>query len=252
MVAIFADLPVNPAAGPTNAKVAAITPAPRRRRGKPVLLAAGVTLAVTALSGSVMLTRAGAGSAEPAGAVSAALAPIPAAALAQAPAAAPPPAMAQPAAAPAMNELAYQSAAWRIAAPRAKPARPSRTETPRFAQAGHRAAYPPRSRPALAEADAPSRPQDCDGTYGAERARCMYPEVVQSDEALRRAYADAVNAGVSRQTLSPLRNRWAQLRRRALIDPDQVATGYRRLAGELQDLRTDRSDAGAQQFADGY
>jgi hypothetical protein len=75
----------------------------------------------------------------------------------------------------------------------------------------------------------PAKPRSAPGC----RRGCTYAEVMAADRRLRRAYAGAIRAGVSRGALVSYRNRWAQLRPRARYEPQRVVVGYGALASDL-------------------
>ncbi|WP_374469502.1 hypothetical protein [Phenylobacterium sp.] len=110
------------------------------------------------------------------------------------------------------------------AAPQARPAAPER--------AGE--AKPAR----VVKAKAKRRPAAgrCEGLRGDNRARCAYPQVLEADRRLRRAYASATRAGVARASLVSYRNRWASLRHRADDQPSRVIAAYSDMARDLDNL----------------
>jgi hypothetical protein len=73
----------------------------------------------------------------------------------------------------------------------------------------------------------------CEGLWGGALARCAHPAVLDADRQLRRAYADATRAGVSRPALVAYRNRWASLRSRAGSEPDRLIHEYAGMASDL-------------------
>ena len=73
----------------------------------------------------------------------------------------------------------------------------------------------------------------CRGLSGQRRQTCFHAQVMAADRRLRRAYARAGDAGVSRPAMVSYRNRWAALRRQAIRDPGRVIAGYGAMATEL-------------------
>lgn len=92
--------------------------------------------------------------------------------------------------------------------------------------------------------------EDCEGTVRAERARCLYSDIVGADEDLRSAYGGAVRAGVSGRTLARYRNRWARLRHKSVSDPDRVVREYAEIAADLRDLRHEAGSGRREYLAD--
>jgi uncharacterized protein YecT (DUF1311 family) len=83
----------------------------------------------------------------------------------------------------------------------------------------------------------PARTADrCERLRGDDRARCAYPQVLEADRRLRRAYASATRAGVERGRLVSYRNRWASLRHRADDQPARVIAAYGDMARDLNRL----------------
>lgn len=66
-----------------------------------------------------------------------------------------------------------------------------------------------------------------------DRAACAHGVMMAQDRGLRRAYARAVRAGVSRDSLADTTRRWARLRRQAISHPAAAAAGYASLSREL-------------------
>lgn len=67
--------------------------------------------------------------------------------------------------------------------------------------------------------------------------------VMRADRRLRRAYANARNAGVSSQALATYNSRWADLLEDAEASPRRVASGYVALADNLDRLIADAANA---------
>ncbi|HEY8571086.1 hypothetical protein [Phenylobacterium sp.] len=119
------------------------------------------------------------------------------------------------------------------AAPAPAPAAPAvKKATPARVAAPVRAAAPARARSGVT---------GCSSLRGDALARCAYPKVLAADRSLRRAYARATSAGVSRTTLASYRSRWASLRRHANDQPARVISGYGALAAELNRLAAKRA-----------
>lgn len=66
------------------------------------------------------------------------------------------------------------------------------------------------------------------------RGACDYEDVLKADARLRRAYASAADAGVTRTVLVGYRNEWASLRHRAPRQPGRVVARYGEMARELE------------------
>ena len=90
-------------------------------------------------------------------------------------------------------------------------------------------AFPVR-RPA---ASAPSAMARCARVDRRDRPACAHAVMLAQDRSLRRAYAQAVRAGVSRDTLADSTRRWATLRRQAISQPARAAAGYAALGRDL-------------------
>lgn len=73
----------------------------------------------------------------------------------------------------------------------------------------------------------------CRELSGQRRQACFHAQVMSADRRLRRAYARAGDAGVSRPVMIAYRNRWAGLRRQAIHNPGRVVAGYGAMATEL-------------------
>ena len=81
----------------------------------------------------------------------------------------------------------------------------------------------------------PQRTRVAEATCG-RHARCGRSQVLAADARLRRAYSDAIRAGVSNTVLIDYRERWWNLRRHAPREPGRVVAGYRQMASELDRL----------------
>jgi hypothetical protein len=66
--------------------------------------------------------------------------------------------------------------------------------------------------------------------------RVTHADLMTADRRLRRAYAQAIDAGVPRHVLSDYRDRWEDLRHDASWRPERVASGYDAMAGDLTRL----------------
>ncbi|HEY8615170.1 hypothetical protein [Phenylobacterium sp.] len=99
----------------------------------------------------------------------------------------------------------------------------------------------PAARIVKAKAKAKAKADDgpCAGLRGSDRARCAYPQVLDADRRLRRAYAQATRAGVERARLVSYRNRWDRLRHRADDQPARVIAAYGDMARDLSRLARD-------------
>ncbi len=73
----------------------------------------------------------------------------------------------------------------------------------------------------------------CSELRGHRRQACYHDRIMTADRQLRRAYARAADAGVSRPVMVAYRNRWAGLRRDAGANPGRVVRGYSVMATEL-------------------
>lgn len=76
-------------------------------------------------------------------------------------------------------------------------------------------------------------PSACSDLTGHRRQACHHSRVMSADRQLRRAYARAADAGVSRPVMVAYRNRWAGLRRDASNNPGRVVRGYGAMATQL-------------------
>lgn len=235
MAAIFADRGRADGVERRAPNISPFHPAARRSRRRPVVIAIGLTLIGAAAAGSMMVFRAG--NAPPVRTVDAmpAMQPSPVAA----------PVSLPPNIAPVQVHdrivVAERGAASvRREAKRSRLARAERVPHPVAA----------RHNPRSARLVSAERVGGCEGTVGIDRARCMYPQILETDKALRAAYADAANAGATGRALSPIRNRWARLRRRALVDPDRVADGYRQMAVELRGLHPSEAAVGERRVSE--
>lgn len=85
----------------------------------------------------------------------------------------------------------------------------------------------------------------CAGADRDERAWCSHRAVMAADDRLRRAYHTAERAGVSRPVLASYRDRWADLRHRAVSDPDEVVSGYSEMASDLSRMAGSHRRSGA-------
>lgn len=92
---------------------------------------------------------------------------------------------------------------------------------------------PARIAPAKARDGTAKGGSGCRSLSGQRRQTCFHAQVMAADRRLRRAYARAGDAGVSRPAMVSYRNRWAALRRQAIRDPGRVIVGYGAMAAEL-------------------
>jgi hypothetical protein len=67
----------------------------------------------------------------------------------------------------------------------------------------------------------------------AVRGCCSYAQVQAADQRLRTAYADAVQAGVSRGEIGAARDRWSTTRRWSAHDPIRLVADYGDIADDL-------------------
>jgi len=111
--------------------------------------------------------------------------------------------------------------------PRAKPATQPRA-----------AAQPSRRARQTAREAAASPARRCDDQNS---AWCMRERTVAADGALRDAYAQAVRAGVARDSLVDIRRDWQRLRKRSNKDPSGMIDGYADLTGTLRRLTRERT-----------
>jgi hypothetical protein len=77
----------------------------------------------------------------------------------------------------------------------------------------------------------------CARYRGEALARCLWPDVMQADRELRRAYDRAARDGVARSMMVSFRNRWSDLRHDARREPEKVITAYRRMTSDLDGAR---------------
>lgn len=70
------------------------------------------------------------------------------------------------------------------------------------------------------------------------RARCMRPQLLRADRALRSAYASATRAGVDRKTLKSYRNRWSRVLEESNADPVYVTASLQEMTRRLNTKRT--------------
>lgn len=82
-------------------------------------------------------------------------------------------------------------------------------------------------------ASAPSIIARCARVDHRDSPACAHGVMMAQDHSLRRAYAQAVRAGVPRDTLAESTRRWASLRRQAINRPASAAAGYAALSREL-------------------
>jgi len=70
--------------------------------------------------------------------------------------------------------------------------------------------------------------------------RPTHADLMLADRRLRRAYEQAIDAGVPRPVLASYRDRWADLRHDASWRPERVQQGYEAMAGDLTRLSAHR------------
>jgi uncharacterized protein YecT (DUF1311 family) len=76
--------------------------------------------------------------------------------------------------------------------------------------------------------------RSCDTIPGAaEQARCLRSAVEAADRDLRRAYAEAVDAGVEPSIMNHYRKRWSKLRKRSSDEPAYLIGSYGALTEDL-------------------
>lgn len=95
------------------------------------------------------------------------------------------------------------------------------------------ASAPSATAPAKARETTAKGSSRCRELSGQRRRACFHAQVMSADRRLRRAYARAGDAGVSRPVMIAYRNRWAGLRRQAIHNPGRVVAGYGAMATEL-------------------
>lgn len=89
-----------------------------------------------------------------------------------------------------------------------------------------------------AEAESPDPNQSCVDVDDSALYDCMHPHILRADRELRRAYARAVDDGVSEHILYRYQARWARLLEQAYLDPSRVTTRLGSMARQLDDERT--------------
>nr|WP_089218744.1 hypothetical protein [Sphingomonas laterariae] len=125
------------------------------------------------------------------------------------------------------------------ASPPAKkpPARPARAKRKAASKTEQLADASPSQPAPVAVAAAPAQPR-CEGMTANREAWCLRPAVLEADKDLRAAYANAINIGVARSTLSSYRKRWAKLRKQSSDEPRHLIGSYRAMTEELALLST--------------